>query len=338
MQSSAKKIMVMRFSALGDVAMTLPVVYSLAHQYPETEIVFVTRPFFAKLFINAPSNLTILPVDLKNYSGLGGIVRLLKLLVGLQPDLVADLHNMSRTWIIDRFFKMKGVKVAMVDKMRSSRRRLFRTGEAQPSFIDRYCNVFQRLGYPVKLTFKSLFAENPRPAPIVLLRPAIGIAPKARYLTKTYPASKMRELIGLLCEKGYNVYLFGGRGDEAKELESWASQHQGCESLAGRFEIADELAIMSRLDLMISMDSANQHLASIVGCKVVSVWGSTTPACGFMPYNQPAESAVCLNIGCQPCSVGGRPSCPKINFDCMMKLNPELIAEKVFALVSPNQV
>lgn len=328
-----KRMMVVRFSALGDVAMTLPVVYSLAAQYPELEIYYVTRPFFGKLFINRPENITIIPIDLQAFNGIKGTTRLLKKLSSLQPDFIADLHNVMRSWIIDSFFRLKGIKVAMVDKMRHKRSHLFKTGKSQPSFIDRYCDTFAKLGFPVKLSFKTLNDKGNLQPPVEIKHPAVGIAPNARYFTKTYPAQQVRELIGILSAKGYYIYLFGGRGDEAAALEAMASEFENCTSLAGLYDITQELSLMGSLDVMISMDSANQHLASLMATPVITVWGATTPACGFMPYGQPVSRSVIHPTRCQPCSVAGGPLCPKGGFACMVNLTPETIAAKVDELL-----
>lgn len=329
-------MMIIRLSALGDVAMTLPVVYSLAEIYPELHIDFITRPFFAKLFINAPKNINLVAIDFKEYKGISGTFRLLRRLGDLRPDCVADLHNVMRSWIIDRYFRLRGVRVEMVNKLREKRSRLFKTGEAQPSFIERYAEVFARLGYPVELTFRSLFEKNEARIPCEVFHPAIGIAPFARYFNKTYPAKQMKEVISSLTSAGYNVYLFGGPGAEAAELKAWASQYDNCMALAGEFKLPDELALMSAMDAMISMDSSNQHMASLTATPVISIWGSTTPACGFSPYRQPGENSVCLNIACQPCTVGGSPECPKGHFDCMRRLEPKAIVDKTMKVVPLN--
>ena len=219
-------MLIIRFSALGDVAMTVPAIYSLATRYPDLNIDVVTRPFFARLFINAPDNVNVIGVDFnKDYKGVGGTLRLLRRLGKLRPDYVADLHNVLRSWIIDRYFRLRGVKVVMVDKMRGKRSELFRTGQPQPSFIDRYAKVFAELGYPVSLTFKSLYQNHSPALPFEPKHPAIGVAPFARYSNKTYPESQMREVISKLTAGGYNVYLFGGRGAEATRLKNGRRRH-----------------------------------------------------------------------------------------------------------------
>ncbi len=334
MENDKKRMLVIRLSALGDVAMTVPAIYSLAEKYPHLIVDVVTRPFFGRLFINRPANVNIIGVDFKGvYKGVGGTLKLLRRLGKLHPDCVADLHNVLRSWIIDNYFRLRGVRVEMVDKKRSKRGQLFRTGEQQQSFISRYADVFARLGYPIDLTFSNLYEKQTAVLPAEPQHPAIGIAPFARYFNKTYPAGSMREVIGALIADGYHVYLFGGRGQEAEELQQWASVYDNCESFAGRFALEEEIALMGAMDVMVSMDSSNQHMAALAGTPVVSVWGSTTPACGFMGYRQAKENAISLDLPCQPCTVGGSPECPKGHFDCMRQLRPEVIVDRIRKLV-----
>lgn len=327
-------MLVIRFSALGDVAMTIPAIYSLAEKYPQLHIDVVTRPFFARLFINPPSNVTVHGIDLNNrYKGVRGTLRFLKYLRNLKPDYVADLHNVLRTWVIDRYFKLRNVKVEMVDKLRKNRKDILKKGISQPNFINRYVEVFSRLGYPVNLTFDSLFDDTKREHPVEINHPAIGIAPFARYYNKTYPPAMMKETVDLLTAKGYNVYLFGGRGKEAEELAHWQAGNDRCISLAGRFTLEEELALMGEMDLMVSMDSANQHMAALAGTKVLSIWGSTTPGCGFLGYHQTEDNALYLNIECQPCTVAGSPECPLGHLNCLNGITPQSIVNKIESLI-----
>lgn len=335
---SKGSMLIVRLSALGDVAMTIPAIYSLAVQYPDLGIRVVTRPFFAKLFINCPENVSISIADFKGeHKGVGGTFRLLRQLSVPKPGCVADLHNVLRSWEIDTWFRMCGVKVSMVDKNRCARRRLLTDKEPQRNFVDRYADVFGRLGYPIRLSFRSVYDRKPADPPFEPLYPAVGVAPFARYYNKTYPPEMMRRVVEILCRMGCHVYLFGGRGREEKELRGWADEVIGCESVAGGYPIDKEIALMSRMDVMVSMDSANQHLASLAGTKVVSVWGSTTPACGFMAYGQPAENAMMLGLPCQPCSVAGKPTCPLGHLDCMCRITPKMIADKVSSCLTKSR-
>ncbi len=323
--------MALRFSALGDVAMTVPVIYSVAKEYPDTEIFVATRPFFARLFINAPENVKVLPFDLaKEYKGFGGVLKIARELAALRPDAVADLHNIGRSWVITALLALKGCPTATVDKARRSRKKVMSGGAPQQPYIERYFEVFSRLGLPAEPDFTSVFSTLPEP-PVPVMHPAVGIAPFARYATKTYPPEMMKEVAETLAEKGVHIYLFGGRGADAETLSQW--ENEGIASVAGKFPIEKELALMANLDIMISMDSANQHLASLVGTPVISIWGGTTPACGFLGYRQDQSNALSLGLPCQPCSIAGTPTCPKGDLECMLKLSPTVIVGKVTELL-----
>lgn len=325
-------ILVLRLSALGDVAMTLPVVYSAAAAYPDVRFTVVTRPFFSRLFINRPENVGVYAVDPKNYAGVTGVTRLSRELARLHVTAVADLHNVLRTWMVDSYFRMRGVRVVMVDKGRTERRSALRSGRMQENFISRYVNVFSRLGLHFDLTFRSILPAD-AVAPIEVKQPAIGIAPFARYYTKTYPPEMMRHVVELLCAAGVNVYLFGGRGKEAAIMKEWAGEINGCSSVAGEFPIEEELVLMSKMQVMVSMDSANQHLASLTNTRVVTLWGATTPECGFSPYGQDSADSLVNHVDCQPCSVAGSVKCPKKHFNCMRGLAAEAVADKILTII-----
>lgn len=324
------KVLIIRMSALGDVAMTLPVIYSVCQAYPDTEFTLLTRPFFAKIFINPPKNLSFVTADFKTeYKGNAGIYRLIKKLSSYNFTAVADLHNVLRSWIIDTYFVCRGVKVRMVDKERNKRKEANKQKKAQRSYIQRYCDVFKKLGYPVDLNFKSVFEASIIPAPDVVKHPAVGIAPYARYSNKTYPIGLMKKVVGLLTSKGINVYLYGARGKEAETLDSWQKEYENCYSLAGKMPITDELAMMNHMDTMVSMDSANQHLASVAGVKVLSIWGSTAPSCGFMAYGQSPDNVIMSKLACQPCTTAGSEICRLGNLECLKSLKPEFLAQRI---------
>lgn len=328
-----KRLVAVKFSALGDVAMTLPVLYSVARCHPEVDIYMATRPFFGKMFINPPSNLHVVPMDPgKEYRGVRGIFRIARELHALKPDMAADLHDVMRSWSVTRLLGLGGARTAGLDKGRFTRRDVMRGGRAQRPYISRYFDVFRRLGLDSTIEFTSVFDGGTLPdIPVDIKAPAVGIAPFARYATKTYPPAAMRQVASMLADVGVNVYLFGGRGAEASELASW--ERDGVVSLAGKFDLPVELAIMSRLAVMVSMDSANQHLAAIAGTRVVTIWGGTTPACGFTAFGSRREDSICMNLSCQPCSIAGTPECPLGHMSCMESISPEVIVDKIIKIV-----
>lgn len=322
-----KNILVLRLSALGDVAMTLPVVYSTARAWPDVRFTLVTRPFFRRLFVDPPANLDFIDFDPRGaYAGIGGLRRFVGELRGRGFTAVADLHDVLRTRAIRMSLRARRIPVACVNKDRRARKLLTdkKGRDFQRNYVDRYFDVFARLGFPAGATFRSLFPERTDAE-----RSGVGIAPFARYSTKAYPPKMMERVCRLLTDAGESVTLFGARGSEAAELDKWAERNPELHVVAGRLTIEEELDAMSRLRVMLSMDSANMHMASLTATRVVSLWGSTIPQCGFLGYGQSADDALWLDLECQPCSVAGLAQCPIGHYACLERIAPETIAEKL---------
>lgn len=333
-----ERLLILRFSALGDVAMMVPAIYSVARAWPAIEIYVATRPFFARMFINAPANVHVISFDLKEerYKGLRGTLRIARELGRLQPDYVADMHGIARSVIITALLRMEGAQTVTIDKSRLTRNRVFRGGPAQKQYVRRYFDTLAKLGFDAAQTFTSVYDVSAVPAPAVEIQhPAVGIAPFARYLTKTYPPEMMLKVARGLAERGVHVYLLGGRGKEAETLSTW--EQPGIESLAGRFPLEDEIATMAHMDVVVSMDSANQHLAGLAGTKVVSVWGSTTPACGFLGFGQTVDNTIVAGVDCQPCTIAGGKSCLRGDMACMRTIPPQVIIDKVLSMLEKEK-
>lgn len=319
-------ILVFRLSALGDVAMTIPVIYSVARQHPDVRLTVVTRPFFRRLFLNPPPNVDFIDFTARNVTELMAFIRDLKT---VEYSAVADLHDVIRTRVIRMMLRLKRIPVATVNKDRRSRKRLTDKKERnyQRNYVDRYADVFRRLGLDVDVNFEG-FGESDAG------RRGVGIAPFARYATKTYPPKLMEEVARMLTDLDVPVYLFGARGEEAGQLAGWVERNPKLELMAGKLSLEDELREIGRLRAMITMDSANMHLASLMRTPVVSIWGSTIPQCGFLGYGQSPERAVWLDLECQPCSVAGLTECPLGHYACLKRIEPARIVEKLTPLLS----
>lgn len=319
-------ILVFRLSALGDVAMTIPVIYSVARQHPDVRLTVVTRPFFRRLFLNPPPNVDFIDFTARNVTELMAFIRDLKT---VEYSAVADLHDVIRTRVIRMMLRLKRIPVATVNKDRRSRKRLTDKKERnyQRNYVDRYADVFRRLGLDVDVNFEG-FGESDAG------RRGVGIAPFARYATKTYPPKLMEEVARMLTDLDVPVYLFGARGEEAGQLAGWVERNPKLELMAGKISLEDELREIGRLQAMITMDSANMHLASLMRTPVVSIWGSTIPQCGFLGYGQSPERAVWLDLECQPCSVAGLAECPLGHYACLKRIEPTRIVEKLTPLLS----
>ncbi|MCR5819847.1 MAG: glycosyltransferase family 9 protein [Bacteroidaceae bacterium] len=325
--SCGGSILVIRLSALGDVAMTIPSIYSVARTYPQQNFKVVTSAFCARLFIGKPENVEVIGLTKEESKGVAGTWRLLRRLTGMDVRAVADLHNVLRSWVLDMTFRLRGRKVVMMNKMRGERRDILahRCSTSRP-VVMRYFDVFARLGLPARQQFESLFAVQP---PLPAIAPPkqgrwVGIAPFARYRNKMCATENLRDYARRIAHEGADVFLFGARGKEAELLSGWADGCSHIHVVAGALQIEEELALMSYLDVMLTMDSANMHLASLVGTRVISFWGSTTPACGFLGWNQKEEDAVCLGLDCQPCTIAGSEYCRLKTFACLKAECPEI--------------
>ena len=339
--------MVFRFSAMGDVAMTVPVIQALLNIYPDIEVIMVSRPFLSPLFKDLP-RVKFIGVDLKqNYKGLSGLYRLFRFLKKEKPDAIADLHDVLRTKVLNLFFKLSGFNVAVIDKGRKEKNALTRTKnkvlKPLKTTHQRYADVFERLGYPVDLKqFKPMIPAVSRQVELFLSpisdKKIIGIAPFAAHEGKQYPLEKMKEVIQLLLEKNKEtiVLLFGG-GAKEKDLlnELETINRDRVINVAGIFSFEEELQIISRLQIMLSMDSANGHLAVLYGVPVISIWGATHPYAGFAPFNQPEKNQILPDLDKYPqlpTSVYGN----KIfeGFEVVWKtMPPEKIVDKILKLV-----
>lgn len=340
-------VLVTRFSALGDVCMTIPVVYGACLANPSLHFVMLTKPAAAGLFLNTPRNLTVITADLKNeYGGALGAVKLLdRLRKDYGVTMMADLHNVLRTRIMGIAALARGIKVARLDKCRPQRRKLIKCGAmhapALQPVMQRYAEVFARLGLttpaeypagrtPIGMPDEALFAKVS--APKSAGAKWVAVAPFAAHQAKVYPPELMREVVRrIAAESGVTVFLFGGGKSETAILSEWADSIEGhvvCVAGSG-IGFAGELALLSRMDAALTMDSANMHLASIAGAPVVSVWGATHPSAGFYGWRQKPDMAVQTQLECRPCSVFGNKACHRGDFACMKRIKPEEITDKV---------
>ena len=351
-------ILVIRFSALGDVAMVVPVVWSLAHQYPDVRITVLSRGFARPFFENLAPNVGFMEADLKReYHGIKGLNALYRRLAAKQFTAVADLHSVLRSSFLRMRFNLNRYHVEHIDKHRKGRRRLTSANKKelvqQPTSFQNYADVLANLGYPVTIEFHSIFENTPTGKGDLSLLPEslsqkltansqllIGIAPFAAHDGKIYPPQLMEQVNKQLTEQhpDARILLFG-RGEKENELfTKWCQQYQQCIFVSQHLNnIQQELILMSHLNVMLSMDSANMHMASLVATPVVSVWGATHPYAGFMGWGQSPENIVQVDLDCRPCSIYGQKPCLRGDYACMNMIKPETIVEKINTLLLTKQ-
>ena len=317
------KLLIIRFSALGDVAMLVPVVERLANTYPRLYITFLSRQQTAPLFADLPDNVHFYGADLKGrHKGIKGMNRLLRDIDYQQFDAVADMHDVLRSKYLRMRFRLIGKRISVIQKGRLDKYLLTKRHHISlplPTTIERYQDVLQRLGLSVQLPPQRTNGGE---------RVGIGIAPFAAHKGKIYPLKKMEEVVRLLSKVGEPIYLFGAGKQEQTILEQWAATYPNVTSLAGKQDMAKEIAIMRGLQLMVTMDSANMHLASIAGTRVLSIWGATHPTAGFLGYGQSESDCIQRDLPCRPCSVYGNKPCQYGDYHCL-DIAPEEIANRI---------
>ncbi len=318
------KIAIFRFSSLGDVAMTVPVLEQLLSQHPHIELIVISRVEYKALFASL-SRTTFLGFDLEHeYKSTASLYKIAQKIKKYKPTHLADLHNVLRTQLIRKFFVFSKVKIAVLNKGRKEKKELTTAINKKlfplKTMFQRYADVFEQLGFSVELqpSIQSKKQEN-----------KIGFAPFAKYKEKMLPIEKSKNVVAELAKKGKEIYLFGGGKREEIILKNWENLHQNIHSVAGKFTFEEELNFIKNLDVMIAMDSANMHLASIHKVRVVSIWGATHPFLGFLGFGQKLEDCVYFPINCQPCSVFGNKKCKRNDYACVENISEKMILNKI---------
>jgi len=329
---------------MGDVALITPVIRAMRIQYPESELIILTRRIFSPLFPQDDGIKLFTPDFRKRHKGLPGIIRLFRDLIKEgKIDYVIDLHNVIRTRILTTLFMVWRVPVTKLDKQRKTKNSIIRgrSKSAMNHVVERYRDAFSDAGYPLTLYHgpsilpgqESLQKSKEMMGDFNGIN--IGIAPYARHHLKVWPEEYTIRLLTMISEK-YRVrlWILGGKEDEDK-IRNLVRRVPGSISLCGKISLEEELAMIFGFDFMISMDSSNMHMAALVGTKVVSIWGGTDPVTGFGAWQQPGEYSIRIpleELTCRPCTVYGKGKCKRGDFACMIWQTPEIVFEKILKL------
>ena len=337
-------LLVIRLSAMGDVAMTVPVLSALLQQHPYVRITVLTKGFLRPLFEGLP-RLVVKEADVKGkHKGVLGLWKLYKELKDLDIDLVADLHNVLRSNVLKAYFGLESTPFVQIDKGRAEKKAL--TSLKKKKFLplktthQRYADVFEALGFPLSLENLSLLSRRTIALDTQKVlkgvdKPWIGIAPFAAFEGKMYPLELMEEVVAGLNEKdNYQILLFGGGEKEKLALESWESKYRNCINMVGKIPFKEELSVISNLHLMIAMDSGNAHLAAMFGVPTLTIWGVTHPYAGFYPFAQKGNTIVAdrEQFPLIPTSVYGNKFPPGYE-NAMKTIAPSSILKKAFEIL-----
>jgi ADP-heptose:LPS heptosyltransferase len=334
-------LLVIRSSAMGDVALVTPVLMEMKKRYPDIEIIILTRSVFRSFFNQSANHSVFSPDFKKRHKGVSGLFTLYRDIKKQgRIDYVIDLHDVIRSKILRLFFRLSGVPVSVIDKGRAEKRDLI-SGKRKIQLkhtVLKYCDVFARAGFSLDPSER----QNIIPAAAALNKASeiisgntglnIGVAPYAKHSLKMWPEENMIILLNLISAKhNSRFFLFGGK-EESLRLKEFENKIHGSVNLAGTLSLEEELAVISRLDFMIAMDSSNMHMAALVGTKIISIWGGTDPLSGFGAWKQPDEYSVRIPVDeltCRPCTIFGKGKCKRDDFACMNRLTPQIVSGRL---------
>lgn len=343
------RILITRLSSFGDVAMLVPVVFSVAARYPQERFIVLTRKSFAPLFENLGFNINAVTFDpSNNHKGLWGTLKLLKSVLKYNYSHVADVHDVLRTKLIRGCMGLLFKKTAHIEKGRADKKYMIASKELYPPLkptYERYMEVFDKIGFPAEMVFKNFFEFKERslyPLRAIVTEKNckwIGIAPFAKHDEKVYPLDKMETIVkSLNQDSNIKIFLFGSGTKEREILDNWEQKYPNVICASGKINLMNELLLISYLDVMVSMDSANMHLASLVETPVVSIWGATHPSLGFYGFNQDIKDAIQIDLECRPCSVFGDKPCFRKDLACLNEISEAEVLQKILDVLEEHGV
>lgn len=329
--------LILRFQSLGNVAMTVPVLASASELQPDDTFVVVAKKRLHGMFYGLP-NVRFHEVDFGNGS-LKSLLQVYRELKTYHINHVLDLQNVLRTWILRFLFRLQGVRSTVIRYERARKWAMAKlgTGRNKPLLteFERYAETFRRAGLQTDDRFSELPVNEAAAAEVtarfgIKSGRWIGLAPFAKSKTNMLPYRTIKSLLTRLgTQPQTQVFLFGAGQVECELLRQWADGHDHIISVAGELSLEQELELMRQLDVMICMDSANQHLSALVGLRAISVWCGTHPKMGFYSWKQQPEDRIELkNIACRPCTVHGTNHCRYGNFACQ-QINENQIIDKI---------
>jgi ADP-heptose:LPS heptosyltransferase len=313
------KILVLRFSSIGDIVLTTPVVRQLKTQVPGAQVHFATKPAYRSLLEANPY------VDHTHVlSGtLGELVRELR---AERFDFIVDLHNNLRTRLIR--VQLPGVPGRAFDKLNWQKWLLvnFKINRLPPvHIVDRYRAAAAPLGLRDDGGGLDYFIPPGQEVDVAAALPAgfrpgqyVAVAIGAQHATKRLPVEKLIELVAKLAPRP--VVLLGGPEDESTghviEL-AFQQPHSPVFNACGRFSLHQSASLVRQAELVVSHDTGLMHIAAAFGKEIFSVWGNTVPQFGMYPYRTSFQALEVLGLPCRPCSKIGFAECPQGHFKCM---------------------
>lgn len=315
------KFLIIRFSSIGDIVLTTPVIRCLRKQYPDAEIHFLTKQSFRGIVANNPY------IDKIHTLG-DSFELMLHELKTEEYDYIIDLHHNLRTLRIKRF--LKNVKAFSFNKLNVEKFVLtnFKINTLpKKHIVDRNLETLKTLavqndgmGLDYFIPDKDIVKNEDLPT--AHLHGYIAIVIGAALATKKLPVHKLKELCAAI---DHPVILLGGKEDFEDGKAIAATDEVKIYNSCGKFNLNESADLVRRAKLVITHDTGLMHMAAALQKPIISVWGNTIPSFGMYPYygkksNQHYDVVEINKLWCRPCSKIGYKKCPKGHFKCMEKI------------------
>lgn len=333
-------VLIVCFSSISNVASIVPLLDSLNRNYPEHRFTVLSRNFLAPLFEHF-GTVDFFGADIRTeHKGVIGILKLFGQLKNREFNYVVDLEGSRRTKILTLLFSLKGIKAIQVDKQTAEVYKLLHKGASKykplKTIFARYSDTFAKIG----LETDNLFEKLPPPSAEKRLKIEsvygkkegywIGIAPLSIARGKTLPFRKTKNIMRHFDSlPNTKLFLFGAGEMENELLSDWQTIFQNVYAVHTSLQLAEELALMQQLDVMVSMDSGNMHLAALTSTPVISIWGATHPYAGYLGWKQSLEQCVGVDFSCRPCTLHQEKKCKYGDYRCLESIPSQKIIDKI---------
>jgi ADP-heptose:LPS heptosyltransferase len=317
------KILIIRFSSIGDIVLTTPVIRCIKSTFPKVEVHVVTKQGFKDVLIHNPYIQTL-------HTFKEDINEVIPALKNEQFNCVIDLHNNLRSWRLKQALKVKAYNF---DKLNVKKWLAvqFKSKTSLPAIhiVERYLKTVEVIGVKNDMKGLDYFISEAEHVNIKelfqLSNPFTVLVVGGSYFTKQIPLTKLNEIVA---KSKRRVILLGGKSDKAIADEV-CKTNPTVITACGLLSLNQSASVIQQAALVITSDTGLMHIAAAYGKKIISIWGNTIPEFGMDPYKAHTESVVLevKNLNCRPCSKLGYKACPKKHFKCMMaiEINEQII-------------
>lgn len=331
------KILILRFGSLGDIVLATPLIRALRENFPQSWLAFGLKKKYASLLEADPFLNEIIPLETEGrHKGVWGLLRFSRELKKKKFDLVVDIHRNLRSIVLSWLLRPSLYLPYSKGRIKRFFRIYFKKNFPSSHTIERYLSSLNPLGFRVRVKTPYLVVgeEKEKKVRFFLQKKGVkdkdlllGIAPGSRWFSKRWKEEGFAWVANRLGEKyGLKPVLMGEKEEKALTRKILSLIKVPALDLTGATDPGELSALIKRLTLLLSNDSAPMHIASAVRTPVVAIFCSTTPDLGFSPWGKRVRVVERKNLPCRPCSPHGGERCPLKHFKCR-DISPEEVIE-----------